>query len=97
MIEFISKTGNSPFKDPKTFHSFMKDLIGAEISSKQLKRNVHDFKEKFRSRKWKYDKIDFGLLKNIDWGNNGRNEVEKGKLVAEKGSKNDANTSFFVN
>jgi hypothetical protein len=50
MVEFISKTGNGPFKDPKAFHSFMKDSIGAEISTKQLKRNVHDFK-KFRSRK----------------------------------------------
>jgi hypothetical protein len=74
----------------------MKDSIGAEISTKQLKRNVHDFK-KFRSRKWKYDdKIDFGLLKKIYWGNNGRNEAEKRKVIAEKGPMNDADTKVMM-
>jgi hypothetical protein len=47
MIDFISKTGNDPFKDSKAFHSFMKDSIRAEISTKQLKRKIRDFKGVF--------------------------------------------------
>jgi hypothetical protein len=100
MIDFISKTGNDPFKDSKAFHSFMKDSIRAEISTKQLKRKVRDFKEKFERGKWKYDdKTDIGLLKKIDWANNGGNEVGKRneKVVAEKCTKNDADISLHVN
>ncbi|WJX56090.1 hypothetical protein P8452_41781 [Trifolium repens] len=98
MVEFISKTGNDPFKDLKVFHSFMNDSIDAEINTKQLKRKVRDFKEKFGRGKWKYDdKIDFGLLKKIGRGNNGRNEARKGKVVSEKGHKNDADISLLLN
>jgi hypothetical protein len=69
MIDFISKTGNDSFKDSKAFHNFTKDSIDDEISTKQLKRKVRDFKEKFERGKWKYDdKTDFGLLKKIGRG-----------------------------
>jgi hypothetical protein len=66
MIDFISKTGNNPFKDSKAFHNFMKNSIGTEISTKQLKRKVRDFKKNFGRGKWKYDdKTYFELLKKI--------------------------------
>jgi hypothetical protein len=75
----------------------MKDSIRDEITTKQLKRKVHDFKEKFEKGKWKYDdKTAFELFKRIGWRNNGMNEAEKGKgkIVPEK---SDDDINLLVN
>jgi hypothetical protein len=39
-----------PFKDSKVFHSFMKNLIRDNITVKQVKRKLRDFKEKYEKR-----------------------------------------------
>jgi hypothetical protein len=96
IVDFISKTGNNPLKDSKAFHNFMKDSIRDEITTKQLKRKVCDFKEKFEKGKWKYDKTTFELFERIGWRNNGVNEAEKGKgkIVHEK---SDDDINLLVN
>jgi hypothetical protein len=99
IADFISETGNNPLKNSKDFHNFMKDCVRAEITTKQLKRKVRDFKEKFEKGKWKYDddKTTFELFEKIGWRNNSGKEAEKGKEKVVPEKSDDDDICFLLN
>ncbi|RDX83847.1 putative transcription factor, partial [Mucuna pruriens] len=112
MAEFISMTGQEPYRYAEAFHNFVKKSLHAEASSMQLKEKIRRMKKKFEtnSRRGKngkdprfskpLDQIAYELGKKV-WGEEAHGLVEKpkpiGKKVANTSKKEDATTSDVVN
>ncbi|RDX93853.1 putative transcription factor, partial [Mucuna pruriens] len=105
MAEFISKTGQEPYRYAEAFHNFVKKSLHAEASIMQLKEKIRRMKKKFEtnSRRGKIgkdprfskplDQIAYELGKKV-WGEEAHGLVEKpkpiGKKVANTPKKEDA-------
>ena len=98
MADFISKTGQDPYKYPDAFHNFIKKSLHVEFSGLQLKEKTRRMKKKFLSHMGKvkngvkprflkpHDKALFELSKKI-WGEWPNGLVEKPKLTRKPADK----------
>lgn len=112
MAEFISKTGQDPYKYADAFQNFVKNSLRVEASSNQIKEKIRRLKKKFetkaqRAKKWEdpefskfHDRTVFELSKKV-WGEGANGLVEKpkpnnGKRKTAKTPKKDATSRNVV-
>ncbi|XP_014522911.1 probable transcription factor At1g11510 isoform X2 [Vigna radiata var. radiata] len=94
ILEFISKTGQEPYRYVDAFHNFIKKSLHVEVSSLQLKDKIRRMKKKFETHEAKkkkgieprllrpHDRALFEFSKKI-WGEWPNGLVEKPKPLAK--------------
>ncbi|WVY92425.1 hypothetical protein V8G54_031513 [Vigna mungo] len=94
ILEFISKTGQEPYKYVDAFHNFIKKSLHVEVSGHQLKDKIRRMKKKFETHEAKkkkgieprllrpHDRALFEFSKKI-WGEWPNGLVEKPKPLAK--------------